>query len=826
MPYKTFSEFAPAVSGNIESSEIAKVHNNPLVAASNQISWPTKYDAFVEKNNSQLQTFMVTDEIHEVSDIDIANGNGLYLYHRILPTDDPGSTNVSVSAGTIVTGLIDFNAGRIYFSNNPTGQFTVSYLAQPDPVHSSHVNALQNALMRMQNVLGAGSDQDQGIKNAQYLLYGTSPTGSLLAHIPNAVSIADFTKTTFTVAGESGFTHTINIGNSWDTVTVDTSQFIVQSSGGRQATTGSYPVPNSANVQFIINADSHLKAQTTIGATWPASGVGTWGTSGQYTGAGLRILGDVFIAGNLTTLGTETTLNGIRSVTGDMVTGSLTVSGDAIIRGNLQVDGDLTVGGGLGLETLTVSGELFVGDRISFTNRNGVVTTVDGLDPSYLTDRLVFMNRDPNVNCVLQCDWDPISYTEFYDPAASTNFTGSRTHTWTGTITNKVSDASGDWIHSSMRTPYFPLGIYEQSAWDGELLVRWTTGPLINRESTVLKLVSLDDPTYSTGCKFRVTDGSHYTNVQVGNQFSFYLPGNRYCIPNFIDPPTKPVSDPVVTISASNAKPLVLNIDGQIRRVAQANINVNMTAVTSNTSSMPATGTVIIYIYARSVGDVFMAESLGPPAFYARPFYVNIPDEIVIGEISLTRSASNWGNAGDWTVTHYAVDGYYDSGWLMTYIGMSAGRPNTHGAAYQSSVSNWGNGHMGNGFQAFHLESNKTNSKHIILNHNIGDERKLKHIELEVLVASTYWYGTADTVTDYKNDLTSNTLKKTVYKIKDPQMFNVDRKQMYVSFDVPNQLETLWDNASWSEFVKPNASNDIRGYVRFIIRPVRQGGIR
>lgn len=152
------------------------------------------------------------------------------------------------------------------------------------------------------------------------------------------------------------------------------------------------------------------------------------------------------------------------------------------------------------------------------------------------------------------------------------------------------------------------------------------------------------------------------------------------------------------------------------------------------------------------------------------------------------------------------------------------GRAATHGVAFEGTIANWGNAHPFAGRQSFKFQGNKNNSRHYTLTHNIGDERKLKHSHLEIQVATSYWDSNPDSVTDHVNDLESNTLKKTVYNVKDYSVLFQDRDTMMVAFDIPNDLDTMWSSNTWSEYVKPRANNDVRAYVRFVIRPTRQSG--
>ncbi len=827
MTYETFLNFAPNT--GYAASEVNIVHNNPNVSTSQTITWPNKYDAFVTKQNAGVEAFTVIDEEHYVSDINTSDSNSLYLYHKILPPGTAsGLSNVlTVSDGVISTGLVDYANAKIHFSTMPTGTTVeVSYLAQPDPISAKHMNVLQNGLMKLQQVIGAGTTENQGFKNVKFLIIGDELTGSASSYLPNAIPSNEFQETSLIIAGESGITHSIILGNTYDTISLKGSSVHITSSGGFGSATGSFPVPNNDNAQFIVDQDCYIRGQSTFGSLWPAANIGTWSTSGEYTGAASRFLGNVFIAGNLVVTGSQTIVNSTINVTGSVYSGSLTVSGSATIHQNLTVNGASSLNGLVTMQNATVSGDLFIGRRINFLNSQNSPSIIDGLDPSYISDTLIYSRKDPNLNSVVSCYFDPITFTEWYDPLGGTSFTGSRTTVLSGQVISKATGASGNYLYTSIRLPYQPIGIYEDSIFDGEAICRWNTGPLMGRESLILKAISLNDSSgYSTGSMIRLSNESHYTNSAVSNQLELYLPGYKYCSPAFIDAPTKPVSDPVVTVSATNANPLVINVNGQIRRIVGTNINVNMTPMLQDTSTYPNNGTVTGFLYTRSVGNLYESEYNQSVAFYMRPYYANLPDEIILGEIEFTRSAGNWGTASDWEVKHYAVDSFYDSGWIMSFAGI-AGRPATHGVNYVTSITGWGHAHNGTGPDSFAFSSVATNSKHIVIEHNLGDMRKLDVSDIDIYIATTYWNTTSETLSDTKNDLLSNTLRKHMFKLTSFEILKQTKNAIYISFNIPTNLTSMWNSATWSEYIIPNSGNNTRAFVRFIIRPRKQTTVR
>lgn len=827
MPYETQSSYAPGYSGAFASSLYQVIHNNPNDSDSTNYLWPTKYSSYVQKRNADLGSFIVNDEIRSLTEIDTLDSNSLYLYHKIVP---PGtiagfSGTILVSDGVLVTGLTDYHEGKIHFATLPTGnQFTVVYIAQPDAIAAEHINVMQNSLMKIEQVLGATDTPTYGIKNAKFLLIGSDLTGSQASYMPNAVPSDGFTESSIIFRGESGYQHSVQIGNSYDILKFNSSRIEFLSTEG-YAASAPWPAPGTGNLQIMMSGDTHLRGQATVGASWPARSVGIYTNSGQYTGAAIRILGDVFVAGSLFVTGSQTTLVSQTTITGHLVQSNLTVSGDANIIANLRVGGTFSVTGSSSLGYATVRNDLYVNGHIGLSN-SGAPSLVDGLDPSYVADTMAFWNRDPNTNSVISCYWSPIRYTEWFDPAGGTTFTGSRTITMSGQVLSKTGSSSGNYIQTTMKLPYAPLGIYEDSIWDGESMCRWISGPVNGRESLVLKMSSLNSSSgYSTGSMIRLVNDSQYTNVSAGDRFEIYAPGNRYCSPSFIDTPTKVAGDPVITISATNANPLVFNVNGQIRRMSQSSVEVNMAQMLNNTSSYPANGSVTGYIYTRSIGNLQQSEYSQSFGFYARPYYAPLQEEICLGHVNLTRTGGTWGNDANWSIQHYAPDAYWDSGWTLTFFGL-ASRPSTHGATWNTSISNWGNGHSGAGPESFQFSATYTNSKHITLNHNIGDIRKVLPSEVDIYIATTYWNDTADILVDAKNEIESNTLRKHMYKVTDFSILKQDRNKLLIAFNLPIELNSMWAASSWTDYKAPSAGNGTRAYVRFIVRPKKQTNLR
>ena len=149
MSYEQYSSYG--YTGDVEAAK-NRIPNNAYDSnLAEAVEFPNKYDLFVNKDNTTVGAFSVV-ESHTLDDL---NGSTLYLDHR--PDVDANGTPVTISSsdGTLDQSTLNLTTATIDFSTLPTATtFTVSYSARGDKVWDSHINALQNAVMRVQTTLG------------------------------------------------------------------------------------------------------------------------------------------------------------------------------------------------------------------------------------------------------------------------------------------------------------------------------------------------------------------------------------------------------------------------------------------------------------------------------------------------------------------------------------------------------------------------------------------------------------------------------------------------------------------------------------------------
>jgi len=228
MSYDTFSDSAPVNNtGSLSSSYIETIPNNPTDTNASVSNYPSNYDQFVNKTEGRSdQVIAVIAERHSINEI-FTQGSDSYLYLHHQPANI-SSQSFSLSQGSIVTGFTDYSLGLIKFNSVPVSDFYISYLARMDALYAEHINALQNSVMNMQRVLGAGSVQDEGMRNATFFV--DSLPAELQDRLPNAILISDLQRD-LDIKGDPTGAFNITIGNGNDNIELDTAFFKVGSNG-------------------------------------------------------------------------------------------------------------------------------------------------------------------------------------------------------------------------------------------------------------------------------------------------------------------------------------------------------------------------------------------------------------------------------------------------------------------------------------------------------------------------------------------------------------------------------------------------------------------
>lgn len=382
MSYRSYSSQSPdSFSGQLSTSLIKDVSSNPTNPYADIIKWPTNYDRFTNKTSSRSdEVVFVYDEIHQYSDFIAMTGTYVgytYLNHRPI-----NATSISTSLGQIATGATDLTNGIIYFKNDPGGQFTVRYFAVPDAVFGDHINALQNGLMAVQRLLGAGTLTGEGIKNASYLI--ENMPNSLRQLLPNAIDsrnlLADLRFSSYSASTGN----TITLGNGKDSVTMDVRQLTVTNTNATHNLTGTlgdsrfdvWAVNGRVRLQStglnsaIGNQGGDLYGTNTVFSVGdPTTSITTGipisltgyripeerGTIARFFGS-VQILGNLYTSGNIitTTIGTGEQYNIIDQTL--VVQQNFRVTGNSILGATTSttttVNGAATIGRSLHVKSL------------------------------------------------------------------------------------------------------------------------------------------------------------------------------------------------------------------------------------------------------------------------------------------------------------------------------------------------------------------------------------------------------------------------------------------------------------------------------------------
>ena len=149
MVYRQYSIYANT--GGAESLKNRIPSNAHDAAQAEHVGFPDKFDLFVNKENSSENAYAVT-EVHTTSEI---VGSTLFLDHRPFVDTDGSVSTITSSDGTIDMTQLNLVTSSVVFSVMPTDEtIQVSYTAAGDKIWDSHLNAVQNTLMRIESSLG------------------------------------------------------------------------------------------------------------------------------------------------------------------------------------------------------------------------------------------------------------------------------------------------------------------------------------------------------------------------------------------------------------------------------------------------------------------------------------------------------------------------------------------------------------------------------------------------------------------------------------------------------------------------------------------------
>lgn len=626
MAYTTHSDSSPENNTSyINQALVNLVPNNPYHPNATTINWPSNYDLFVNKTNDQQVSVNVSDETHEVSEI--TADSGVYLNHK-----PRRGTSITATAGAVInSGVIDYNHGIVYFNTLPTSEFTVSYLADPDKYYGEYLTQIQDVLHKLEIWAGAGSVMNEGVRTAEVLINSTN--SKVDSKLPHNIHIADLGKDiTFQSDGSDTGGNTINFGNSYDIVDVNAKEFRVfrgTFDDGNNADPIRVTISDHTGDVVFMNGLVNLSPTGTTRATGitdaAVSGALFSSESGRDGGANdaLRVFGDVFIAGDLYTMGDHNVQNVTVTSSFNVFTDNLRVKGDSYLgdasTDNVYISGPATVTG-----KLTAKDNIEVSKSILFTN-SGAVSTVDGLDASYIANRHTYMRPGGPEWCGDSVNMCSIGITIGTGVVAA-GYIGSTT--LASASTNQLIDTGVTGADIYTNSLYYS-GRFNDGTWTAEI----TSGPDVGVKVPIVKW----DETITGWVLSRALS----TNQNSGVSYTVY---SKYlCNPDFVT-----AAGTNFSIAASTTSPVVADIKGVVKLC-----NTN-TSISFDNSAIGKR-----YLFASNEDAGVDLES--GPVWYTADHNVPSDRSILVAELNLTGAEVK---IDPDTVITYRPSSKFDTAWF------------------------------------------------------------------------------------------------------------------------------------------------------------------
>jgi hypothetical protein len=672
----------PIFSSNAPTGEDAKrvVSTNSNGPNGRVVGYPTNLDVYVQ-HLANSDGSMSVIETREVSNI---VGNKLYLYHRPIVNMDGTPTDITVSAGTLDASSTNSSQAYVIFTSLPTSTFTVSYTATPDCDLTWSVNNLQNSVMEIEKVLGPNGDVTYpGIKNLKLglfnnptgdIAYGVLNDGVYLSHLNADIQISSSDDPTLRLTRGTG--HTIQLGNGFDNILVDTDNFTIDTSAGATDTSMTFGDSTGDTITWKGSAS---------GAGWLAvggpeyafySGTAPLGGGGfthdYYSGSALRVHGDTSFLGDVKAYGTIT----IVTTTGE----TSVVLGDWTVRDELFVEGVSHLIGRTETNRLDVQQNLHIDRDIIADNQNGSgglgQSLVDGLDCSEIVHSYKSVTKSRHANTVISAP--------LLEGAVSPKNSAIRPWMYlsgdtlvgdqfaiTGALNAAASDSGAHpHILQLLMQEEIVKGTYEADINDGTSSGVWSPG-LMDPNSLRVRMLDgqaqgLDAPIY--GYTVEETGNAKITRLnvflpeaisnppQTSDSYMLYCPGSvQY---NTIS--TTNGTAPTATINASTTNNLVVSYEDEVR-IANSSTVINITdALVNSISGLVGVATGIAYIIADSNG----VDPENQPLFKALPVSQTMRGQTAIGEVVASYDDPNWSVLES---TSYRPNGYYDSSWIPVF---------------------------------------------------------------------------------------------------------------------------------------------------------------
>lgn len=677
MPFNTISQHAPTGYNN------TRINSNPYDPVfSRNVPFPSRFSVYIQKI-SEADGSQSIVEYRTVNDL---IGNKLYLYHRPLATVSGTATTITVGGGgspVVDSSATNVKQAYIVFSTLPTADFTVSYTAVPDCISATHINVLQDDIMELQKSLGVNSQTGYpGLKNLAYGTFDNPSDSNLSGAAQRAVYLSHLNQNI--VVGSTndpalvsilGTNHTVQLGRGTDNLIFDTTGFTITQSSALLTSNISLGIRTGDRVTYK-GSFSGAGQMTIGGSEWPGySGVAfTTGLTGSfYSGAMLRVHGNVAVMGGIKSIGSITVL----TATGE----TSVVMGDWTVRDELFVDGTSHLNGPTETNRLEVNNHLYVDGNIicndQLGNGGAGQSLVDNLDCSEIAHNYKTVTKRRLPNSVIDgrfATGQSINKLDTYSPfyyLNKANVVGD-IFSITGVV-NAPAGPSGvhpNVIQVNVSTPivsgtYGTTGTYG-GVWSpgmmdpGSMWVRVDAG----------QAAGFTSPVY--GYTFETGNISNLLGINLlcpelveprattNDKVMIFNPNN--ILYNYLT--AVGGASPTFSVQASSSWPLKVSFNDEVRIMTSNTANLSMlTALEYSVSGLAGTvKTGVAYILASMSGT----DPENPPIFKARSHPVRMPNEVAIGEVCAYQSG------GSWTLLDtisYRPGGIYDSCWLPIVTG-------------------------------------------------------------------------------------------------------------------------------------------------------------
>jgi hypothetical protein len=395
MVYNQYSSYA--YTGNVEGVKNRISSNSADTNNSEDTLFPIAYDLFVNKENASNAGFGVSEQ-HSTADL---AGSKVYLDHRLFVDTTGGYAGITSSNGTIDQSSINLTEGSVSFSSVPTDTtYALSYSARSDKVFDSHINALQNAVMRLQQKFGlqaAIGGIGTGLSTLELVTNYTPPNQGALDGIknnilPNIVTLGHLegdlkigSTNNSLLSSHGGVGVVVTLGNHdasgpVDAIQIDGELFKVSNKLGARPV--DIQLGASTGDVLGVSGLANFRSQVTIGL--PGAGAGAYQgfvpnlLTGFYNEAMLRVNGGIYFGAGMSGNGNVTfvtTTGGRVDIVGDLE------ATDLHVENTSQFDGQAVF---LDFVDARSPGYFTTNKDIELrTKTNGEPALIDGLDPSY-----------------------------------------------------------------------------------------------------------------------------------------------------------------------------------------------------------------------------------------------------------------------------------------------------------------------------------------------------------------------------------------------------------------------------------------------------------